>query len=457
MENKHVWNRNALCLWLGALALCCLPLKVFSQSQTISDKIYWKQAGNVYTPHLDAVLGSIPGKVAIPPSGPTANGQLLEQLVNEWPKAKAESTVRLPNGQTSPPITTRARIKPALAGAAIGRFALKVAAPLQIGMALYDLAKELGFNVGRNPDGSIKVEKSDSSVCTVAPCYEYIFAGDPAAVWRSTPMAAAIDFQAWRASQGVHFTIEWCDPNPSYPLNLCKFVPSSGSPSFSGASYRSAAPSSSAYVPSTVQELQDSIASQSGWPEGSAISRTIADASAAGEQFPTEQPIVSGPATSPGTKSTLTKADGSTVTTNTTNNFNYAGDKVTHTTTTVVNNYNPTTNTTTTETTVEEPAKEQEQKDECTENPDRISCSELDTPDGDIPTTSKDLTYSPENLGFGNGTCPANITRTVHGQSVVLFDYTQPCNIISSYIKPLVLAISAFIAFMILTPGGKTE
>jgi hypothetical protein len=461
MENKNgLWYRTAIRIAFMLAAVGCLPLSAFSQANTISDKIYWKQAGNVYTPHLDAVLGSIPGKVAIPPAGPTANGQLLEQLVNEWPKAKAESTVSLPGGQTSPPITTRARIKPQLAGPAIARFAVKVAYPLQVASALYDLAKELGFLTTRNPDGSIKVEQADPAVCTVAPCYTYNGMPTPeAGAARLLGKAPAVDPNKCVGNQFAVFFVSYVGFNQA--TNQAEFVRAYCGDSvpwstngFATLTKTLVPPASPTWLPSSPQALGDAIAAKPGFATGSAVSRVIAEASAAGEQFPTEKPVVSGPATSPGPKSTTTKADGSTVTTTNTNNFTYAGDTVTHTTTTVVNNYNPTTNITTTETTVKEPAKEEEKKDECTENPDRVGCSELDTPEGEIPKDTQTITFQEEAV-LGGGSCPANLTANVGtlGRTVTVWNWTKTCEL-ALPLRFMVLLLATFAAFLIVMPGG---
>jgi hypothetical protein len=94
--------------------------------------------------------------------------------------------------------------------------------------------------------------------------------------------------------------------------------------------------------------------------------------------------------------------------------------------------------------------------DPCKENPNRVGCMETDQPTQDIPKTSKDVTYAPESH-FGGGSCPADKMLILHGgQSVKVFDWASACGYVSGYFRPLLLAIAAFVALMILAPGVKT-
>ncbi|WP_411878214.1 hypothetical protein [Polaromonas sp. YR568] len=92
------------------------------------------------------------------------------------PKATATGSVVNPAGNRVP-VTATARVPAAeVAGATgrlFGKLAKSAAVYLGVGLALYDFAKEMNFILSRNPDGSIDVKKSDPSVCSEAPCYEY--------------------------------------------------------------------------------------------------------------------------------------------------------------------------------------------------------------------------------------------------------------------------------------------
>lgn len=114
----------------------------------------------------------------------------------------------------------------------------------------------------------------------------------------------------------------------------------------------------------------------------------------------------------------------------------------------------------TTTTTTEKETPPAEQKDPCLDHPNRNGCreDEFDTPDGEIPKTSKTITYEAENLGFGGGSCPANKTMTIKGGKVItLVDWVDNCDKITTYAKPMILAMAMFTAMLIVFGGGRLE
>ena len=104
----------------------------------------------------------------------------------------------------------------------------------------------------------------------------------------------------------------------------------------------------------------------------------------------------------------------------------------------------------------DKPTESKEQIDLCEKNPDILACSkpELDTPDDEIPKTNRDVSLQPENL-FGGGSCPANKVMTVGGQQVTVWDWDQSCGYITGYMRPVVLVLCAFAAFMIVSGGAR--
>lgn len=238
--------------------------------------------------------------------------------------------------------------------------------------------------------------------------------------------------------------------------------------------------------PATQQEIEDLIASNSGWP-GSAARALATSLNAPGGHVETEPLKVTGPATVPGEKTTTTetvklnpgtntiaspgtsptdtgtktttKQDNTKVTYN--NNTVTTNSTVTNTTTTITNNV---TNVTTTEGTKDEetenkdPPKEEQQSD-CEKNPEALMCQEvdLDTPEGEIPKKNREVTLTEENL-FGSGSCPADVYFNPSGvmQQLKVWDWNQACGHISTYVKPILILTCTFTAFMILVPG-KTE
>ncbi len=93
----------------------------------------------------------------------------------------------------------------------------------------------------------------------------------------------------------------------------------------------------------------------------------------------------------------------------------------------------------------------------CDEYPDILACSkpELDTPDGEIPKSNKEVSYTPDSL-FGGGSCPADIYVTAGGQQLKAWDWQQSCSHIVTYFRPVMLFLGAIAAFLVLA-GGTNE
>lgn len=191
--------------------------------------------------------------------------------------------------------------------------------------------------------------------------------------------------------------------------------------------------------------------------------------------IPVTIPTITGPSSLPQTKKTETRSwsetgpDGitrqKTETKETTTNspIVYDKDKVkvvpTDTTVTTTTTQNPDGSTTTetgTETKTEETSKPQEEKsDFCVEHPDVLACAtpELDTPEGEIPKVTKDITYQEESI-WGSGSCPADKIMTTHnGQTLKVWDFAKTCEMINWAVGPIVLVIGAYTAFIILALG----
>lgn len=100
----------------------------------------------------------------------------------------------------------------------------------------------------------------------------------------------------------------------------------------------------------------------------------------------------------------------------------------------------------------------EEQIDFCAKNPEVLACAkpELDTPEGEIPKSNREVTFTEENL-FSGGSCPADVYFTPHGlQQLKVWDWNQSCGYITGYVKPILIICCTFAAFMILIPG-RTE
>ncbi len=156
-------------------------------------------------------------------------------------------------------------------------------------------------------------------------------------------------------------------------------------------------------------------------------------------------------------------ARSTTVTTTTTTNnynYNYNNNQVTRTDKTDVQECKTTTkgdgtvlptSCTGSSTSTDKP-KGEDPSDLCKLHPDILACKELDTPEGEIPRSQKELTYQVDDQ-WGGGSCPADLYSTIHGVSYKVWDYQQTCSYVSTYLRPVLLVLAAFSAFMILVPG----
>ena len=161
--------------------------------------------------------------------------------------------------------------------------------------------------------------------------------------------------------------------------------------------------------------------------------------------------------------STKTNPDGSTTTTTTTKTVTptvtYSGDKATVTEKEKVTTVEKTCTEsgTCTETKpnpdeeTEKPATEE--TDLCKLHPEILACQELDTPEDEIPRSTKELTYTEDTMFSGGGSCPADSYVTLHtGQTLKVWDWQKSCDMITTYLRPLLLVAAAYIAFMMLVP-----
>lgn len=449
---NHDWFRTAIRIAFIAFTVGGVPL-----SQAAADAKY------MYVTNTSGVRILVP----VPVSGeaiPRGNGQLLwDRAVNTdggQPKVSGTGTLKNPSGRAVP-VSGTARIPGAAIGKAVGRAFGKALPGIGAAIALKELAEELDFLLGVNPDGSVKVQKEDPVSCTVAPCYQYRLSSDTP-YFRSRQ--AAVD--AWLSVKNQSITEQWRSTGVTttggagHGIAQTQFALNSSpnnwvnSEKWFGA--ESVAPLSSAdMLPSTMQQLIDAIASKSGWPSGSKVNEVLRQDLESNGPLEAGPISVSGPATSPGAVTTTSNTTNNTTTTSTTTHHHtYAGDTVTttnNTTTTTINNTTGDTITNTSTTT--EPPPEEEK---CKEGDQTIGCAESDTPELETPKETKTVTYSEENV-FGSGSCPADLTATLGtlGQTVKVWDWQKTCNL-ALPLRALVLALAGFAALLIVMPGSRT-
>lgn len=220
------------------------------------------------------------------------------------------------------------------AAAAIGRFAAKVVAPLAFGVALWDLAKELGFTASNKPNGAPGADFT-KSFSTIDILKDYSTDGGNS--WHGSSGAACASFitrtQASYAGFEPPRTLVQTQSAPTCKGNI--ILPGYGVLGIEQYTYevREKQITGGREEPATLQEFLDAIAAKSGWPGSSALALATKQAIQSGETAPVVPKTVTGPATGPSTVTTTD--DGQKITTKTkTPKYTYAGPKVTTTTTT---------------------------------------------------------------------------------------------------------------------------
>ena len=298
-------------------------------------------------------------------------------------------------------------------------------------MAIVDLAKDLGYALSGSGD-DITYQKADPLVCTVAPCYQWNVVN-----YVGTTMFTGTLAQAMAAASDPPGTFVQSSPT-TYDRHRTSGGIDYNVLQRAATTY---APQPAAYLPSTEQAFIDSIALASGWPTSDNFPKAVVQAIEEGELI--DGPVTAtGPATSQGSKTTTTDSSGNVTERQTVYNYTYNGDTITYNTTTVT-----TVNNVVQSTEVKENEKPQ---DEC-EGKQTAGCADLDTPDGEIPKTNKNVTFTPANLGFGGGVCPADKFITVHhmAQPVKVFNWQDTCGKLQTYARPVILTLATFVALMI--------
>ena len=299
---------------------------------------------------------------------------------------QAVTRSKIPIGNVILPVDVVAKIPAASYARAIGNFAMKVAVPVQVGFALWDLANELGYALKNKPDGSLAFTVNVNSNLYSASCGggQWTTAG-PGTIQQVAQQCAS----NYQNMAGPYYGISGCTVTGfavDYQTRQADLV-SSGT----------------TQANKTVQEFVDDVASRSGWPSSSAIVRAVGQAIQSGESVVVNPQSVTGPSSSPGSTSSTTTSgspavaptpatssspatagkpavDSITTTKTTTNNYTYSGPNVTVTNSTVTNITNNSTGQVETSTTQKAPElKNADLK------PDKVEDPATDTPLSDIP------------------------------------------------------------------------
>jgi len=371
------------------------------------------------------------------------------------------------------PVSAVSSIEKVALGAILGKYLLKSLPFVATGVALYDVAVELGILAGKNvATGATEFSK----VVEGTPINQYVYAArrdnqaEPTA-WPFTSIAPACTAYIATVDNGN--------------FHLVTAYPATGTTQRSGGCYMcrtydgycmthgiwakySSVPGTSSLRPVPYQEFVDTVAAKSGWPTSSRFPSLITDAVTATNQPIPEQTTIgkpspltlSGPSTSPGPVETITHADGTKTVTTTTFTNTYTDNTVTQTSTTTistVNIDNSVTNISTTTTTNEpspaEPSSKDNQPTDCDKIPDSIGCSKFGDPPASDPLNRRSVPLDITPLSFAGGSCPPPVTFTALGVQRQ-FSYSPLCDKLI-YIKYLILALAGFFAAYVLADSFK--
>jgi hypothetical protein len=343
--------------------------------------------------------------------------------------------------------------------------------------ALIEMAARAKLRV--KADGSLEI--LDPNVCSVGPCFTYRYntplwnggqlsTGEKpsrAAACAAVPAMKTLSFvtnpntQGWTESNGRLIGDDcWSDTSDAHGASL-------GSHSIGVATQTAIPVSPVQYIPVTTQQAAAAIAQNA---------PTAAEVQALYDlNFPPQipAPVVTGPARvfsgntiellSPSERrlteewKNLDYSTPGEVKVQTEKKITVTSDGATTTTTTVNSDGSTSTATTTRPPTtkVETVTDDQEAdpKDPCKGFASRLGCADLDTPSGDIPKSSKTISYQEESV-FGAGSCPANLTANIAtlGHAVTVWDWQKTCAL-ALPLRALVLALATFAALLIVMPG----
>lgn len=307
----------------------------------------------------------------------------------------------------------------------------------------------------KNANGENVLVAPDPSVCSVGPCYEYNATdGRVAGYWTSTAPSACQAYAAKTSAQtGYSYTF-----NGMYAPDQCR-IGYPGGEFGQGVGRREIPASPSTLKELTELELEAQIAKTIHLPE------ILDELDKKGYPVPfpdpevedMPQPIVLSPTIKinpDGSKvieqTTLTPyrgPDGKTI--------NW-GRKLTSTDESAPDASGNTIKKTTTTTSDAPPSDaKKDDRPECEKSPDTLGCIKMDTPDGEIPKSSKDVSYVAETL-FGSATCPVSrvISQSLTGHPIYLH-FTPTCDALATFVKPMVIAIALFMAYLIILPGNR--
>lgn len=346
---------NKTVLRLALLAVCSLPIAAIAQPVPAS------APGPVSFPV--STLRNVATFGNAPISSSSVPRYAFAVATNGLVVADAATGLPLPSGQTTP-ITIKSSIPKASTSAAIGRFLRKGVPILGTGVALYDLAQELGYVLETN-GGTVTVKQT-----TQPPAgydgfeYKEVNTAIAQLPYVETKQLACDAWALYRTNTNM-FQEYRCRNANTGPVNGQTEQRAKGSTGawgiisdFTYARRTDLTPFVPTLVETTPRNFELAITDKNEWQPSSALGRALVDAIKAGEIVSPPVTQITGPASSPGPLSTSQTGD---VTTQSSTEYNhtYQGNRVTtnitNTTTSFTTSTGATISSTTTTTTPEIP------------------------------------------------------------------------------------------------------
>lgn len=312
MHRRPLLNIAAYAYLFAMLALLFMPLMARAQNPALSSTPPpGKMLLNVFQTTSGQNVYSYGAGIATAAHAPGLDAKMWNDAlaVDTYTSLDVGNNVKAPIGARSVP--TKPDVAKAVGNFArgVGGAALKTAgavyAAAEIAAALNDLCNELGYSCYKGADGQTKVDKANPFACA-SQCYTWqVYAYNGAAfpdVFNSSSEAKAwweakVNTSAVAAGGAPRAFTWYADGNNFY---ACE----NGSCFYTGGVRRlgSRVPDAagSGGTPSSLQELEATIAAKSGWPSSTALPKVVEQSVASGSPLPLPAPSqVTGPSIIP--------------------------------------------------------------------------------------------------------------------------------------------------------------
>lgn len=466
MKAENVRTRNPLCRWLGVPALAAVLLTrrwrqrlagalvgllvaVFScgAQAKLAGKSEFQAFMDLSTgvnQHTISFAGTGTPVVTTGTAGSTAVGGMnIVHDATGMPYAKGNIKVPAPSGSGAATALVKSA-KFANVGRALFRFGVSFLGPVGIGLSIYDTLKSM------NPPWDMDNPTANTTHAILKPVSNHSCA------LTATEQSA---YDTWLAAHSPPRTAQTTYGSGSCSFNGVWFNPACACVVTDVFQVKSDTVTIN-YTPATEDEFASAIDTTPSWSNGN-IDRAIADAVNAGQQItvpdPADQPssVSCTDQTIPGSAVTKTNSDGSTYTEQVDWVATCSGAVIGYLKKSNVTSTSSTgTVTTSTTTTTGEP--DPNKTNDCQSGDTTAKCAKLDVPTGDVPTTTKTVSWAEKSLGFGAGSCPPPYGwHDSLGNHAI--DLAPLCDKITTIVKPIILAFALLTAYFIVAGIKSSE